>query len=300
MIIRRPGQAAPGVHLLGHPAIPCYLIDAPRPVVVDAGVACLAPAYLADAKAALGGRGAEALLLTHSHFDHCGAAAPLARELGGAICAHPKAAATLERPNARELIARLNQEAARLALGAENGSAGPIEFEPFTVERMLEPDSRLELGGGEELMVLAAPGHTWDMLAFYLPARRTLFCSEAAGCPDARGAIVTEFLVDYDAYLSSLRRLAALEVEVLCHAHHGVYTGADAADYLARAPKEAERYRQWVEELLEAERGEVERVVAAVKGREYDPRPGPKQPLPAYLINTRARVEHLKERMARG
>jgi ABC-type cobalt transport system substrate-binding protein len=107
-------------------------------------------------------------------------------------------------------------------------------------------------------------------------------------------------LVDFDAYLASLKRLAALPVQALCQAHHGVFTGSDARDYLQSAQAAAQDYRAWVESLLQREGGDVERVVELVKRREYDARPGPKQPEPAYLLNLRTRVEHLKERMARA
>ena len=50
-------------------------------------------------------------------------------------------------------------------------------------------------------------------------------------------------------------------------------------------------------DLLTREKGDVGRVVELVKADEYDSRPEPKQPEPAYRINLEARVKHLAGRM---
>jgi len=54
-----------------------------------------------------------------------------------------------------------------------------------------------------------------------------------------------------------------------------------------------------VYELLLSEAGDVERVMRKIKAEEYDPKPGLKQPDDAYLLNLRAQVTHLAERMNR-
>jgi glyoxylase-like metal-dependent hydrolase (beta-lactamase superfamily II) len=300
MILRRAGEVAPGLHVLATPAIPSYLLDCEAPAVFDAGISALGRAYLDHAAQVLGPRAPAFLFLTHAHFDHCGAAAALRAAWGLEIAASARAAEIVVRPRARELIGRLNRAAAELARSLEPDLAGEEEFRPFEVDRVLAPGQRVELGGGQGVEVIASPGHTWDMLSYWLPERGILVASEAAGCPDLAGEVITEFLVDFDAYVASLKRLAALPVQVLCQAHHGVYTGSDAGDYLRQALAAAQDYRAWVEALLEREGGDVERVVELVKQKEYDPRPVPKQPEPAYLINLRTRVEHLKERLARA
>jgi hypothetical protein len=105
--------------------------------------------------------------------------------------------------------------------------------------------------------------------------------------------IITEFLVDYQAYLDSMRRLSRLPLEVLCQGHHWVFTGQDARDYLERSLQAARDYREWVLRLLDQEQGDLERVVRLVKAREWDNRQGVKQSEGAYLLNTQARVRHL-------
>jgi glyoxylase-like metal-dependent hydrolase (beta-lactamase superfamily II) len=298
MIQLQAGEIAPGLHALGVMAIPAYLLDGPEPVIFDAGISALGPAYLRHARQILGSKQPKRLFLSHAHFDHCGAAAQLAEAFPGLkICASKRAADIVSRPNALKLISQLNEHAASLARGLDQEVTNPVPFESFSVDQVLADGDEVELEGGETIQILASPGHTWDMLSFYIPQRGILIASEAVGCPTKEGRIITEFLVDYDAYLASLRRLAQLPVEVLCMAHYSALTGIDSRNYFDRALAAAQEFKTWVEDLLRRE-GDVSRVVQLVKASEWDPRSQPKQPEPAYLLNLQARVQHLADKMA--
>jgi glyoxylase-like metal-dependent hydrolase (beta-lactamase superfamily II) len=299
MIHLEAGEIAPGLHALATMAIPVYLLDGPEPVLFDAGVSALGSAYIRHAQQILGSRRPSRLFLSHTHFDHCGAADHFSNAFPGLkICASQKAADIAVRPNAQKLMADLNAYACGLAKSLAMDLAEEVPFSPFSVDEVLADGSQLELAGGEPLQVFASPGHTWDMLSFYLPKRGILIASEAAGCPTRDGRIVTEFLVDYDSYVSSLQRLAGLPVEILCLAHHGAMSGADVKDYFDRALAAAREFKEWVERLLQEEGFDVAKVVQLVKQEEWDPRPEPKQPEPAYLLNLQARVEHLAGKLS--
>lgn len=295
MIVDRAGQVVPGFHVLGAAEAPVYLLEAPRPVLFDAGFACLGPRYADHARQVLGATLPSWLCLTHVHFDHCGAAAHLLRAFPGlTAAASAQAAQILARPGALELMARLNRQSAQLVETWRPGLASAVEFEPFPVGLRLEDGQELDLGGGLTLKVLATPGHTRDFLSYYAPQPGILVCSEASGCAAAGGHIISEFLVDYQAYLANFERFLALEARVLCQGHRLVYLGQDEVRaFLKRSRQATREFRAWVEQLLDQEHGQVEAVVARVKAQEYDPRPHPKQPEPAYLLNLRARVAHL-------
>ncbi|MFH1057462.1 MAG: MBL fold metallo-hydrolase [Pseudomonadota bacterium] len=296
MILHHTGEVAPGLFVLGSAGVPSYLLDAPQPVLFDAGLACLGGRYVAEARAHLAGRAPTRLLLTHVHFDHCGAAAQIQRAFPGLrIAAAAKAAAIVTRPNALALMARLNDEAKAGVAAWDPQAVGPEAFEPFTVDEVLSDGMRLDLGGGRVVEVLANPGHTWDFLSFWAPENGVLIAGEAAGCADVTGHIMTEFLVSFDAYRQSLERLMTLPARVLCQGHRMVFTGGDVPRFLERSLKAAHDYRAWVERLLDEENGDEERVADRVRAGEYDDKPQPKQAEPAYLLNLRARVGHLAE-----
>jgi 2-aminobenzoylacetyl-CoA thioesterase len=298
MLFSSTGEVETGFFVLGSAATPSYLLAAPRPVLFDAGFSCLGPAYARDAQRALNGTPPGLLCLTHMHFDHCGAAAYLKQAFPGlSIAASHKAGEILSRPNALALIGRLNQGVVELVRTWTPDLPSDEEFAPFGLDLELADGQELDLGGGLTLQVLATPGHTWDFLSYYVPERGILVASEAAGCADGTDYVVTEFLVDYEVYMASLRRLRALKPRVLCQGHRLVYTDQDVDRFFSRSLEAAETWVGWVEGLLRENGGEVERVAVLVKAGEYDHRPNPKQPEPAYLLNLRARVRHLALRL---
>ncbi len=297
LIFKRTGQIAPDFYALGTPHFPTHLLDGSRPVLFESGLSCLGPLYEKELLEVLGQRRPQILFLTHVHFDHCGAAAYLQQAWPGLeIAASQKSADIVARPNAQKTVARLNRQAAEAVEKEAPGLTREVEFQPFSVDLVLAEGDRLELSPGLSLEVLATPGHTWDALSYYLPQKKLLVAGEAAGCQDFHGFISTEFLVDFDAYLESLRRLAGLEVEILCQSHYLIFTGPDVGDFFQRSLEAAGRFKERVERLLDQEQGDVAAVMRRMKAEEYDNRPGPRQPESAYMLNLEARVRHLAQK----
>lgn len=296
----KTGQIAESFYVIGSYQVPVYLLDGPSPLLFDAGFSALAPLYLKDIKSILGKRSPSFLLLTHAHFDHIGSAGYFKRiwpEMQ--IAGSAKTGEILNSARAVKLIKKLNNEgAAALSRWGIHPSEKAV-FEPFELDRILSHGMKIEQGSGCRVEVIHSPGHTWDFLSFWVPEKKILIASEAAGCDDGNGHIVSEFLVDYDVYLNSLKNLAQLDCQILCPGHRVVLTGPDVQEYFRRSLDEAYSYAEMVERFLYEEQEDVEKVMWRVKKIEWDPNPYPKQPEPAYLLNTRARVQNILERMKR-
>ncbi|MFO7714395.1 MBL fold metallo-hydrolase [Desulfosarcina sp.] len=290
MVVDTIGEIAPGVHMLGHRAVPVFLVDGDHPALFDAGLAFLGPVYARQIRDVLGHRQPAWCFLTHSHFDHCGAAAYLKNQFPRmkVVCS-PKAAAVFGRPNAIALITELNRFAAGMApeFGFEPSSA---RFEPFSVEATAGQGDCFEISPGITVHALAAPGHTWDFLAYHIPRSRLLVSSEALGTPDETGYIVTDCLVDYDVHYQSMQRLNTLDVEILCLGHIYSCTGSDARHHMAESLAQSRRFRGMVEQFLVEEKSNIHAVMQRVKTYEWDGKPGLRQPEPAYVLNLEARV----------
>ena len=291
-----PLRLAEDFYLLGYPATPVFLWDGPEPVLFEGGFACLAPVYLEQARQVLGERAPAWLLISHVHYDHCGAAGWFQEAWPGLkIAAAPKAARIIERPNAIKLISQLSQMAAEFIATLRQAEVNRAAFRPFTLSRTLEDGEVLALAGDRRVEVLATPGHTWDMLSYYLPQIKTLLASETVGTQSPEGYITSEFLVSYKAYVASIERLVDLDLELLCQGHHLMHQGQEAHEFIANSLAAAQQFKDWTLRLLEQEHGNQEKVVELVRMGEYDPLPQPKQPLPAYMLNLQARVKCLAE-----
>ncbi|MFE1955394.1 MBL fold metallo-hydrolase [Streptomyces sp. NPDC059524] len=156
-------------------------------LVVDA--AHDAPAILS----AVAGRRVVAVVCTHGHDDHIGAAAALAEASGAPVLLHPA-----------------EQELWR------------------TVHPDRKPDAELADGmrlsvAGTEVRVLHTPGHTWGSCSLYVPSLGAVFTGDTLfhGGPGATGRSYS----DAPTIVASIRdRLLTLPDDTVVHTGHGAHT----------------------------------------------------------------------------
>ncbi len=292
VVFSQTGQICDDFFVVGHPAVPVYLLDGAQPAIFDAGLTLLGDLYLSGIEKILGDRSPAYCFISHAHFDHCGAVAAFKRRYPHlAVVASARAGEILQRPSAVERIRNLNHAAGTLAAQIGVTDTPGARFEPFAIDHVVDEGDRIDIAAGDRVEVIASPGHTRDCLSYRISGRNILLSSEAAGQPDQTGYIVTDCLADYDRYLASLQRLKALAPDVLCPGHIFVFSGIDAVDYLARAQAACIDFFNLVSACAIEEDGDVECIKQRIKSREYDPLSGPKQPEPAYLINLEARIK---------
>ena len=284
--------------MVGTPAMPVYLLDGEKPAVFDAGLDFLGKIYADGIRQILGHRNLQYCFLTHSHFDHCGSVSVLKQAFSDLkVVASEKAKNVLARPNALALIRKLSQAAEQLAKSIGIEAAELTQFEPFEVDISLKEGEFIELSPDLTVQVLETPGHTRDCLSYFIPQKKVLLCSEAAGVPDATGYIVSEALVDFDQYYESMRRLSQVEYDVLCLGHRQALTGRDAKNYFQKSMADCRDFLNLVESSLIEDSGDVQKVIARIKAIEYDPIQGPKQIESAYLLNLEAKIKVIKRRL---
>ncbi|UCD78256.1 MAG: MBL fold metallo-hydrolase [Desulfobacterales bacterium] len=297
MIIGDSGKIIDDLYMVGTPAMPVYLLDGEKPAIFDAGLAFLGRIYTDGIRAILGNRDLHYCFLSHSHFDHCGSVAVLKKSFPTLkVVASEGVKKVLGRPNALALIGELTHAAEKMvkSIGVELAQFDP--FEPFEVDVTLKDGQLLELSADVTVHAFETPGHTRDCLSYFILQKKVLFCSEAAGIPDATGYIVSEALVDYDQYFESMRRLSEVEYEVLCLGHRYALTGQDAKKYFQKSMADCRRFLNQVETSLIEEGGDVQKVISRIKAIEYDPVKGLKQIEAAYLLNLEAKVNAIKKR----
>ncbi len=177
----------------------CYLVrreGSDRAVIFDPGDE---PDRLLNAIERLG-LTLDGILLTHTHFDHVGAVAPVARETGAEVWV-PE----IE----RGVLADINSHVPFPGFGP---------FESYEAEQSLVGGERLELAG-LEIDVLFTPGHSPGHVSFSIPDELALFSGDvlfqgSVGRVDLPGG-------DWETLLASIASLVeALPPETAVHPGH--------------------------------------------------------------------------------
>ncbi|MGQ9582370.1 MAG: MBL fold metallo-hydrolase [Thermoplasmatota archaeon] len=187
-----------------------YLVACRRELVlIDCGAGPSVPAILGNVGAAAPGGVVRALVITHGHIDHAGGAAEVKERTGCSIIAHELDMDAIEGRNPAKSA----------------GSWYGMELRPARVDDVLTGREELRRFGDVELHLLHAPGHTPGSIVVYtdIEGKRVLFGQ------DIHGPFDPDFGSDVGAWRGSMRALLALNADVLCEGHFGVFEGRESA-----------------------------------------------------------------------
>lgn len=192
----------------------------------------------------------EAILVTHIHLDHAGAAGELVRTTGARLYVHERGARHLIDPS------RLLESAERVYGDRLASLWGGMEPAPEDRVTALGDGAEVVLSG-RTLTAVHSPGHASHHHCFLLDDG-SLFTGDAAGVRLPGSDVLRPALpppeTDLEAWEDTIERLRALSPTRLLLTHFGEVRDADA--HLERVP---ERNRTWAEEVLEGmENGEDE------------------------------------------
>lgn len=237
------------IHLLdtchqGHPgAIGVYVVELPEGgwALVETGPGVTYPQLLAGfEQVGVELADLQAILLTHIHLDHAGAAGRLIRESNANLYVHPVGAKHMIDPS------RLLASAKRIYLDEMDTLWGPME--PVPAERVITPELDSEFAiGGLSIRAVDTPGHASHHFAYLLPDG-SLFTGDAAGILLPGSTLIRPAVpppeIHIEVWEASLQKMRDLLPSRLLLTHYGEVTDADA--HLALVPQ---RHRTWADEL---------------------------------------------------
>jgi glyoxylase-like metal-dependent hydrolase (beta-lactamase superfamily II) len=218
------------VNFLGHPGVVAScLVEGGRDglSIVDPGPTTA----LEGLRAALARRGrelaeVEAILLTHIHLDHAGAAGTIVRQ-------HPRVRVYVHERGAPHLVdpSRLLRSAERL-YGADMdrlwGAVEPVSAANVCVLRGGESVR----AGGRDVEVAYTPGHASHHVSYFDPETRTALVGDTGGVRLGAWNVVLPPTpppdIDLEAWEASLEAIGGWRPERLFLTHFGGFDGAEA------------------------------------------------------------------------
>jgi glyoxylase-like metal-dependent hydrolase (beta-lactamase superfamily II) len=188
-------------------------------VIVDPGPESCVDTLLAK----LDGEVPDAILLTHIHFDHAGAAGALAREW-------PDVPVYVHRRGAKHMADPSRLVASATRLYGEDG------MKSLWGEVVPVPEARLHpLDGGEEVLGFAVeytPGHASHHVCYLHRETGTALVGDMAGVRIVGSELTVAPTpppdIDLDAWEASLQRIAAWEPSSLALTHFGIVEEVEA------------------------------------------------------------------------
>ena len=220
-----PEKIISGVYLVGSADITdpkdcsIYLMDLGELVLIDTGAGISVDAIIQNIKElGLDPGKLSTVILTHCHIDHTGGAHEFRKRFGARIIIHDLDAAAVETGD-------------KVLTGA---SWYGIDFAPLPVDVKLLKDEELLYFGAQKIVCLHTPGHTPGSISLYLDkeGKRILFGQ------DIHGPFLAEFGANMSHWQKSMETLLALNADILCEGHFGVY-------------KPANKVRQYIEHYLD-------------------------------------------------
>ena len=261
MIVTNPPAAvSENLLLLGPIEYPLYLIqDQGEAALFEGGVGACGPVLEEQlAQRGIAKDTVKQVVVTHGHPDHV-MAVPAFRKLfpGVQVLASPIAAATMGNEKAIGFFSKMDGALTawleQIGSIAEKHRPEKLTELKIPVDRIINEGDTVSVGS-LWFQVMATPGHSDCSLSFLEPTRKILIVADVTGFySPAKNSWWPMYFSDYTAYMSSNRRLVALDAEVLCLSHNCVVTGAeDVKRYFEGSMAASEAYHR--------------RIVDAVKG----------------------------------
>jgi len=240
-----PQTIHPRIEYLGRQEMNVYLLKGKEYMIIEGGMSYIVPDLLRQ----FGERGIEVsritrLLILHSHFDHCGIAPFFKRKIPGLRIVGSRCSQELYRKEkVIHFIRDRNREMTQSLKMEKEAHALNLNFDQMAVDEAVGEGDSIDLGEGVQVRILAMPGHSSCSIAAYVPSLKALFPSDAGGIPGEGEEIFASGNEDFILYQKSLEKLRPLDLEIVCLARNGAFSGPDARAYLVRSIEAAEEMR---------------------------------------------------------
>lgn len=236
MWLKEPARINDTIQFLGTHDLCFYLVQGKDVLIIGGGMSHATPALEAQLRELeVDPHRVKYVVVTHSHFDHCGAVPYLRRRFPDIqVLGTAASRDALAKPKVVDYNTRMNDLAAEQAGLRKECMSLEGQSDALQIDRVVSEGDVVDLGEGVSVEFHEVPGHSKCCLASYVPECRALFPTDTTPHPvdDWRDLTFPSAQYDFASYVESLRRLGEFDVEILGLDHNGVMLGAQAKEFL--------------------------------------------------------------------
>ena len=200
-----------------------FLIKGKANILFEAGMAYAADLMIEKIKRELGDGKVDAVLVSHSHYDHVAGLPAVRKEWPEVkVYGSKRAQEILVKPSALSTIRSLSGAAAK-ASGMD--WEADYKDEDLRIDVALGDEETVQIGD-HRILAFETIGHTKCSLS-YIVDDELMLCSESVGVMGPSGGYMPAFLVDYNGARASILRSEKYPVKEIILNHYGFVSDND-------------------------------------------------------------------------
>lgn len=283
------------VNVCGDSSNATWLIKGEKNVLYEAGMAYSADKMIENIKKELQGAPLDAVILSHSHYDHVSGIPFIKKEWPNAVVyGSAYAAKILEKPSVRATMRRLSEDAAK---GAGLAELPEYDEDKFRIDVTVKEGDLLQIGD-HTIAVYETPGHTKCSVS-YLINEDVLMASETVGVFKG-GWYMPCYLVGYQMCADAIEKLRKLPAKRLFISHMGIQDSDRMEEIWEFIRTKLEETKEEIIEIIKTNETEEARL-QIMKERYHDNVVDEsEQPSFAFLLNAAATLKVIENECMEG
>jgi glyoxylase-like metal-dependent hydrolase (beta-lactamase superfamily II) len=226
------------------------------------------------------------VLLTHSHYDHCGGI-PFLKEFFPdiKIMGSERTKAIFSKQQARNFIKEMNESIAT--------EKKYNDYEKLIIDAVLKEGNIIETGKFK-IKVLETPGHTKCSLSFYEENNKIFFAGDSSGILEKNDKIKPLFFSEYSRYLKSMDKIKSFNMDILALPHNIPFKQQTVSLFIENSYNRAKEIGENIKERLLKGLTEDE-IVRGYMLKQFDIKDAMDQPMETFMLNLYSLVRAVKK-----